>query len=222
MECGRIVLKRLCRDESGISLAEVMVAGAMASIIATAFLVVFSSFSRSVSLEESRAAALGEVQEAAANLAAELRQAAPAVDDGSPAVVLLDSDWATAELVFFSDRDANAAGPERYRYYVDACTASHCDLMRELTVADAAGPPWTFTGTPNVRRVISNLLISSDALFQGAEWSTGAEVVTTTCDATSPCSFSLVQITLRVDPDPNISAEAPVHVRHEVRMRNAN
>lgn len=211
---------RTLRNESGISLVEVMVAGAMASIVATAFIVVFSSFSRNVALEESRAAALGEVQAAVANLTSELRQAIP-LATGEPIVAVLDSAWSSAELIFYSDRADDAPGPERYRYYLDACVDGRCNLMREVTVADAPVAPWAFTGTPGTRLVVRNMLIDGDPLFRGVEWSTGAAVATTDCDATSPCDFSVVEIVIRVDPDPNFAAEAALHVRHEVRMRNA-
>ncbi len=210
---------RPIHDESGISLVEVMIAGAMASIIATAFVVLFSSFSRNVALEEARAAALNEVQSASANLTAELRQAVPLVT-GDPTVAVLDSAWSDAEIIFYSDR-ADVPGPERYRYYVDACANSRCNLVREVTVADNATPPWTFSGTPGTRVVVTNLLSDGDALFRGIDWSTGTEVATTDCDAATPCNFSSVEIVIRVDPAPNMAAEKALHVRHEVRMRNA-
>ncbi len=197
-----------------------MVAGAMATIIATAFVVLFSSFSRNVALEEARSAALSEVQAAAANLTAELRQAVP-LAAGDPTVALLDSAWASAEIIFYSDRAEDAAGPERYRYFVDACVDNRCNLMREVTVADSATPPWTFSGTPGTRLVVNNLLADGDALFRGIDWSTGSEVATTDCDAATPCDFSSVEIVIRVDPHPEIDAEQALHVRHEVRMRNA-
>ena len=84
------MLRRLLTDERGISLTEVLIAGAMASIIATAFLLVFSAFSKNVSLEEARAAALSDVQGAMTELSAELRQAVP-LTAGSPIVEVLDS-----------------------------------------------------------------------------------------------------------------------------------
>ena len=213
------MLKRIHNDESGISLVEVLVASAVASIIATAFLVLFSSFSRNVSLEEARAAALTDVQQAMTELTSELRQAI-ALNADDPVVEVLDASWATAELIFHSDR-ADAPGPERYRYYVANCSVTHCDLMRDLTVADAATPPWTFTGTPNTELIVANLLIDGDPLFSGAEWSSGSEVITSDCDSATPCDFSLVEIILRVDPDPNTAAEEPLRVLHGVRLRNA-
>lgn len=213
------MLKRILKDESGISLVEVLVASAVASIIAAAFLVLFSSFSRNVSLEEARAAALTDVQQAMSELTSELRQAIP-LNAADPVIEVLDASWPTAELIFYSDR-ADAPGPERYRYYAANCSATHCDLMRDLTVADAASPPWTFTGTPNTELMVANLLIDGDPLFTGAEWSTGSEVVTTDCDTATPCQFSLVEIIVRVDPDPNLAAEEPLRVLHGVRLRNA-
>ena len=213
------MLKRLSSDESGISLVEVLLAAAMASIIATAFLLVFSSFSRNVSLEEARASALNDVQQAMIGLTSELRQAIPLAGD-SAIIEVLDSSWATAELIFHSDR-ADAPGPERYRYYLANCTAVHCDLMRDLTVADSAAAPWTYSGAPNTKLIVPNVLIGGDPLFTGAEWSTGAEVVTTDCDTSTPCEFSLVQIIIRADPDPNLAAEEPLRVRQDVRLRNA-
>ena len=214
------MLNRLLRDESGITLTELMVAGAMAAIISAAFLVIFASFNRSISLEEARATALREVQAAAADLSVELRQAIP-LTDGSFAVASLESGWPAPELVFFSDRAREAAGPERYRYYVAGCSGNLCDLMRDITVADAGGPPWTHTGTANSERVVANVLSDGDPLFQGADWATGSEVLTSSCDASAACEFSLVQIVMRIDPHPNISAEEALHVRHEVRLRNA-
>ena len=86
------MLNRLLYDESGVTVTELMVAGAMASIIATAFLLIFSSFNRSVSLEEARATALREVQAGTSDLTVELRQAIP-LSDGSFAVASLTSAW---------------------------------------------------------------------------------------------------------------------------------
>lgn len=220
MERQGIMLKRLLRDESGITLTELMVAGAMAAIISAAFLLIFSSFNRSVSLEEARATALREVQTAAADLSVELRQAIP-LTDGAFAVASLEAGWPAPELVYYSDRAREAAGPERYRYYVSGCGGNVCDLMRDLTVADAGGPPWTFTGTANTERVVANVLSDGDPLFQGADWSTGSEVLTTSCGTGTACDFSLVRIVVRVDPDPDIAAEEPLQVRREVRLRNA-
>lgn len=219
MECAGLMLRRLRSEEAGISLAEVLVASAVASIVATAFLIVFSAFSRNVSLEEARAAALNDVQLTMTQLVSELRQAVPLVDNG-PLVEVLDSSWSSAELVFHSDR-ADEPGPERYRYYLANCSATHCDLMRDVTVADNPAAPWTFTGTPTSSLVVPNLLIGGDPLFRGAEWSTGTEVATTDCDLTTPCEFALVQVIMRVDPDPNTTAEEPLRVRNEVRLRNA-
>lgn len=219
MERGGIVLKTLRTDEGGISLVEVLVASAMASIIATAFLLVFSSFSRGVSLEEARARALTEVQAATSQLASELRQAEAVVADAPP-IETLDSAWGTAELVFYSDR-ADNPGPERYRYYLANCTATHCDLMRDVTIADSATPPWTYTGSANSRTIITSVVTGGPALFTGADWDSSSEVLTVDCDPSNPCDFSLVKIEIRVDPDPNLDAEEPLTVRQEVRLRNA-
>lgn len=214
------MLSELRRDQRGVSLAEVLIAGAMASIIATAFLLVFSAFSRNVSLEESRAAALSEMQEATSQITGELRQAV-AVAAADPLVETLDSGWATAELIFYSDRAEEAPGPERYRYYTANCTATHCDLMRDVIVADSATPPWTFTGAPVTSTVLSDVLVGPDPLFVGVDWTTGTEIKTAACDATTPCAFNLVELVFRLDPDPNRDVEEPLHVRQVVRLRNA-
>lgn len=212
------MLRRLWDDETGITLAEVLIASAMTSIIATAFLLVFSAFSRNVSLEEQRAGALSEVQLALNELASELRQAIPITDEG-PTVAVLDSAWPTAELIYYSDR-SDAPGPELYRYYVSDCSATHCNLMREVTVADSSTPPWTHSGTPTSELVIRDLLIGTEALFSGIEWSGGGEVVTSNCGSSTACAFSLVEIIVRVDPDPNRDVEEPLRIRQAVRLRN--
>ncbi len=220
MECVGHVLRRVRFDESGVSLAETLVAAAVAALIATAFLTVFSAFSRSVSLEESRAAALSEVRTAAAAFTVELRQAVrPAADQ--PIIALLESAGPAAELMFYSDRATDAPGPERYRYYLTDCTATHCNLVREVTVADGPTPPWTYSGAPATRQVVTNVMLGGGPLFLGVDWSSGTETLTTSCDWTTPCAFDLVRIVLRVDPDPDLSAEEPLRVRHEVRLRNA-
>jgi len=214
------VLRRLWTEESGISLAEVLVASAMASIIATAFLVVFSAFSRGVSLEEERSAALTEAQGAMTSLSAELRQAVRLVPDG-PLIEVLESAAPSAELIFYSDRAEDAPGPERYRYVLADCTATHCNLMREVTVADGSAPPWTYSGVPTSRRVISDIMIGGGPIFLGSNWRTGTEVETSSCNTNPRCRFDLVEIELRIDPDPNAAAEEPLLVRNEVRLRNA-
>ena len=220
MEREFLVLRSFLKDESGISLAEVLLASAMASIIATAFLVIFSGFSRNVSLEEERAAALTDVQAGMADLTAELRQAVRLTADG-PIVEVLEASGATAELVFHSDRAEDAAGPERYRYFLTGCTVTHCSLSREIKVADSATPPWTYTGAGTTRVVLNDVLRGPGTLFVGADWTTGSEVLTTSCDLTSPCVFDLIKIDVRIDPDPNIAAEEALSIHHEVRLRNA-
>ena len=215
-----LMLTRMHLDESGMTLTEVLLASAMASLIATAFLVIFSGFSRNVSLEEERAAALSDVQSAAADLTGELRQAVRLSGD-APIIEVLESAGAAAELIFYSDRADDAPGPERYRYLLTDCTATHCTLTRQVTVADAATPPWTFTSTPTSNPVVEDVMLGGDPVFRGADWATGSEIFTTSCDLSAPCEFALVQIVLRVDPDPNIAAEEPLLVRHEVRLRNA-
>jgi type II secretory pathway pseudopilin PulG len=214
------MLKRLRHGEDGISLAELLVAGAMASIIATAFITIFFAFSRGVSLEEARAAALNDVQATTADLATELRQAVGLTPDSS-AVESLQAAWPAPEITFYSDR-ADATGPERYRYFVTACSGGLCELHRELTVADAGGPPWTYTTTPVSKRVVANLITGGDALFQGASWVGGTEVVTTSCGSSNPCEVTLVEIVISVDPDPVNPAEEPLTVRHQERLRNAS
>jgi Tfp pilus assembly protein PilW len=213
------MLNRLLHAEEGISLAELLVAGAMASIIATAFISIFFAFSRGVSLEEARADALNDVQAATADLATELRQAVGLTLD-SEVVESLNAMWPDPELVFYSDR-TDAPGPERYRYFVTGCAGALCELHREVTVADAGGPPWTYTTTPGTQRVVANLISGGGALFQGAKWVGGTEVLTTSCGASSPCEITLVEIVMSVDPDPETPAEEPLTVRHQVRLRNA-
>jgi len=214
------MLRRLLRGEAGISLAEVLLASAMASIIAAAFLVIFAGFSRNVSLEEERAAALTEVQGAMADLTAELRQAVRLTADG-PIVEVLEASGVNAELVFYSDRADDAAGPERYRYTLTGCTVTHCSLSREIKVADSATPPWTYSGAGTTRVVVNDILRGTGTVFAGADWTTGSEVLTTSCDLAARCTFDLVKIDVRVDPDPNIAAEEPLSIHHEVRLRNA-
>ena len=213
------MLSRLRHGESGISLTEVLVAGAMAAVIATAFILIFSSFNRSVAIEEDRAAALGEVQSVATGLATELRQAVPLVADG-PLVESLESAWPSPELIFYSDR-LDTDGPERYRYYVTNCASGLCELWREIRVADSGGPPWTYTGAGAQRYVAGNIIAGGDPLFLGADWDSGARADIVSCDPSSPCSLALLEFTVRIDPSQRSNAEEALLVRHEVRLRNA-
>ncbi len=66
-----------------------------------------------------------------------------------------------------------------------------------------------------------NVLSDGPPLFLGSEWLSGSEALTTSCDLSNPCQFSLVKIVVRVDADPDITADEPLQVRHEVRLRNA-
>ncbi len=215
------MIRRLFTDEGGISLVEVMVAALITTMVAAVFYSIFYSFSNDVLRQEQRAASLDQVRPAVTGLIIELRQAVD-VDFDTAVVGSLDSDWSDLELVYYSDRFADDEGPERFRYYLSNCNGSLCDLMREVTRADAGtGPNWTYLGTPSAGTVVENVMTDgTDPLFSGASWRGGTETVTLDCGVSSACVFEILRIRLRVDPEPD--RDLPViDIREDVRFRNA-
>jgi len=214
--------RRIAQGERGLSLVETMIALAVTSILAAAFLTMFIGFGGEVGAQEERAATLAAARGAVADLVVELRQAVDVDGDGA-IVAALDASWSRLDLVFMSDRLADVEGPERYEYRLTNCRGVHCDLTKTITPADpGSGPNWTYTGTPHTRTVIENVRTDGpEPLFSGMSHRTGRPVVVTSCGATTPCSFELLQIRLRVDPRRNRSSRAVVEIREDVGFRNA-
>jgi Flp pilus assembly pilin Flp len=215
------LLMRVVRDERGVTLVETMVAMLITTLVAAVFYTIFYQFSSDVLRQERRATALEEVRPAVAGLIIDLRQALD-VDRDRAIVGSLDNDWSSTDLVFYSDRFTDTAGPERFRYYLTNCAASLCDLMREVTAADeGSGPAWTYTGTAGAQRVAQNVLTDgSDGLFTGVSWRSGAAVTTDQCGGVTPCQFEVLRIRLRVDPEPG-STLPVLEIYEDVRLRNA-
>lgn len=207
--------------EGGYSLIEVMVATFITTLVAAIFFGIFSQFSNDVLRQERRGNTLDEVRPAVAELMIELRQAVDV--DGDVAVVgSLDSSWSGLDLVFYSDRYADTEGPERFRYHLTDCAGGLCELIREVTAADAgSGPNWTYSATPAANRVLENVMTDgSEPLFSGVSWRGGTEDVTLACDTSPLCAFEVLRIRLRVDPEPD-APTAVISVDEDVRFRNA-
>ena len=213
---------RVLHDERGISLSEVMVATMITALVSAAFYGFFFAFADDVERQEARATTLEGIRPTVSSLVIELRQA---VDiDGDTAVVeRLDSDWASVEVVFYSDRLEDAPGPERYRYYLDSCSGNLCALMREVTLADVGtGPNWTHTGVASTTQVLRNVRTDGpEPLFSGVSWRGGTETATLQCDTGATCEFEILRMRLRVDPEPDRPTLAVIEIQEDVRFRNA-
>jgi type II secretory pathway pseudopilin PulG len=210
------------KDERGMTLIEVTVAGALSTIIAAAMITMFISLNGNVALQESRANATTEAGTAVSELVVELRQAVDLDGDGF-VVASLDGDWSSLDLQFAADRYAGDPGPEWYRYRLDNCSGGLCDLVRDRTVADTgSGPNWTFSSDPMSNVVAQNVIVDGvDHLFEGVSWSTGSEETVDFCgDAFHACEFLMVRIRLRVEPDRLDTGVEPVEVVEDVRLRN--
>ena len=210
------------KDERGMTLIEVTVAGALSTIIAAAMITMFISLNGNVALQESRADATTEAGTAVSELVVELRQAVDLDGDGF-VVVSLDGDWGSLDLQFAADRYAGDPGPEWYRYRLDNCNDGLCDLVRDRTVADTgSGPNWTFSGDPMSNVVAQSVVVDgADPLFEGVSLRTGSEEIVDFCgDAFHACDFLMVRIRLRVEPDRLDTGVEPVEVLEDVRLRN--
>jgi len=210
------------RDERGMTLIEVTVAGALSTIIAAAMITMFISLNGNVTQQESRANATTEAGTAVGEVVVELRQALDLDGDGF-VVSALDSDWESVDLQFAADRYAGDPGPEWYHYRLANCDGGLCDLVRDRTVADAGtGPNWTFSSDPVSTVVAPKVIVDSpDPLFEGVSWASGSEHVVDSCgDAFHECDFLMVRIRLRVEPDSLGAGIEPVQVQEDVRLRN--
>lgn len=215
-------MRRLLRDEQGVSLSEVMVATMITALVSAAFYGFFFAFAGDVERQEARATTLESIRPAVSSLVIELRQAVD-LDSDSAVVERLDATWASLEVVFYSDRLEDAPGPERYRYFVDNCAGNLCDLMREVTLADVGtGPNWTFTGAAGTTRVLADVRTDGpEPLFSGVSWRSGTEATTLQCDLASPCTFEVLRARLRVDPEPGKPSLPVIEIQEDVRFRNA-
>jgi len=209
------------RTEGGVTLVETMVAMLITTMVAAVFYTIFYQFSDDVLRQERRATTLEEVRPAVAGLIIELRQALD-IDNDRAVLGALDNDWSSLELVFYSDRFADTEGPERLRYHLTNCAANLCDLMRDVTAADAgSGPAWTYSGPAGTARIAQNVLTDgTEPLFAGASWRGGTLEMTNQCGTSPSCQFEVLRIRLRVDPEPG--EDLPViEVYEDVRFRNA-
>jgi hypothetical protein len=210
------------RDERGISLSEVMVATMITALVSAAFYGFFFAFADDIERQEARATTLEGIRPAVSSLVIELRQAVD-LDRDTAVVERLDSDWGSLEVVFYSDRLEDAPGPERYRYYLDGCVGNLCELMREMTLADAGtGPNWTYTGAASTTRVLTNVRTDGpEPLFSGVSWRGGTEAATLQCDTATTCVFEILRVRLRVDPEPDKPTLPVIEIQEDVRFRNA-
>ena len=94
------------------------------------------------------------------------------------------------------------------------------ETRNELVITE----PYTYPAAADLSRVlVESVVTDGTPLFTGARWVAGVKTFTDSCDGTpgNQCSFPLVDIVLRVDPDVERDALRIIEIQEEVRIRNA-
>lgn len=221
-------LRRLVRDERGVSLTEVMVSALLISIITAAFYTVFVGFMGNVRDEQLKSQAQDEGRLALSLVVVDIRQALDLVGDGEAVTELqsISAGDATDRIEFYSDRLAFSDGPERYAYELRNCVAQICELWQELTYATPpAVVPYVYPVVPTREMMIlENVVADGTSVFTGVQIAGAVQTPVAQCDGTigNRCSFALVEVVIRVDPDPTEPTPRIIEFTEQVRMRNAS
>ncbi len=220
------VMRKLRAEEDGITLTELMVATVVLALILGAVYGVLIAFYRNVRDQELKTTAQRQANTAMTGIVINLRQALDLSDIGQPVLELqsIAAGDATDKIVFQSDR-MDFQGPEEYTYELRNCAANRCELWQDTRWADAPfTEPYVYPAVPDQSRVIlEDVVTGGSSLFRGARWLAGTKTFTDSCDGSpgNQCSFPLVDVSLRVDPDVTRDVPGIIEIREEVRIRNA-
>ena len=224
------------RSDCGVSITELSVVSLIVGLVMAVVMGLFSGFFGNIQviydLEDVERQSRPVIRE----LVIQARQSIARGDAGDlhPVAELA---WDT--LSFYSDRLPydDGGAPELHTYELIDCSNGDeggvCDL--QLTVVppdDPAAEVWTYTGAPSIVRVeLENVLaddpsvVAGGALFEGIEWAgdPASQVVVASCEEStgSDCDFQLVEIHLRVDPNPAKENPRIFEIEESVRLRNA-
>lgn len=244
------MLKRLVRDERGITLVELVITMAVVAtvgvIVTGTAVVLFNNADFQLDLESVEQDTRPVLRE----MIIALREADEPNDLASVHPVT-DLDWDT--VTFFSDVppancDPNAdPGPDMVvcteddispRIIPDLVTYQLINLqvvngdqvwdLQQTVVPpdDPAAATLTYTGAGTSEVILRNVLADDGTgawgpLFAGIDWTGGVRTVLNSC-AGAACDFNLVQIQLQVDPDLVEDNPRVFEIFEEVRLRNAN
>jgi type II secretory pathway pseudopilin PulG len=134
------------RDESGISLLELVVVTSLLSVILGFVLPTFTSIQRADVGNALRLENLAEARILMATVSRDIRTAARISATSSPFVLADDR-----ELTFYANLNLSTSCPKRIRLYIDASDR----LVEQVTAPDAGGSPpnCAYSGSPTVRLV---------------------------------------------------------------------
>jgi type II secretory pathway pseudopilin PulG len=207
------------RDESGISLLELVVVTSLLSVILGFVLPAFSSIQRADVGNALRLENLAEARLLMATVSRDIRTAARISATSSPFVLADDR-----ELTFYANLALSTSCPKRIRLYIDVTDR----LVEQVTNPDAGGAPpsCAYTGTPSVRlvgRYIAN--IASQPVFTLYHEVAGTPTAFTTSDtplsAANLLLVDAVGIRFSIRKGTNFVV-APTTVVNRVRLPNVD
>lgn len=207
------------RDESGMSLLELVVVTALLSLILGFVLPAFSSLQRTDVGNALRLENLAEARLLMATVSRDIRTAARISATSSPFLLADDR-----ELTFYANLTLTTSCPKRIHLYIDATS----QLVEEVTAPDAGGTPpaCAYSGAPKVRlvgRFIANT--ASQPLFTLYYDVAGTPTAFTTADTPlSAANLLLVDaVGIRFSIRKSTSfVVAPTTVVNRVRLPNVD
>lgn len=211
------MLRRL-RSDGGFTIIEASVSVVIMSILLGAVFSVIMRVQADATDQINAADAQRTLRDAAHDIDIELRQATSDDDNANPVKKLT---W--KELQFTSYLNASA-DLQLHKYFLSGDCSTGCTLKKSVYAPVPASDPPAYSGTATFTAdLVTGIIASpSNPAFVGQTWTVGTSPtdIASCDDSGSPrCSFSLVEVSLRVDPTP-YGAVADVVIVEQVRIRN--
>lgn len=211
------MLRRL-RSDAGFTIIEASVSVVIMSVLLGSVFSVIMRVQTDATDQIAAADAQRALRDAANDIDIELRQAIGDEDSANPVKKL---GW--DELQFTSYLSAGA-DLQLHKYFLSGDCSTGCTLKKSVYPPVPASDPPAYSSTPLFTAELVGDIIASPSkpAFVGQVWTTGTSPtdIPSCDDSGSPrCDFSLVEVSLRVDPTP-FGAVADVVIVEQVRIRN--
>jgi type II secretory pathway pseudopilin PulG len=206
------------RSDGGFTIIEASVSVVIMGILLGSVFSVIMRVQTDATDQIAAADAQRALRDAAHDIDIELRQAIGDEDNANPVKKL---SW--NELQFTSYLSASA-DLQLHKYFLSGDCSTGCTLKKSVYAPVLASDPPAYSGTATFTAdLVTDIIASpSSPVFVGQTWTSGTSPtdISSCDDAGSPqCDFSLVEVSLRVDPTP-FGAVADVVIVEQIRIRN--
>jgi prepilin-type N-terminal cleavage/methylation domain-containing protein len=217
-------MRRVLRDQRGMSLPELLVAMAIFAILATVMVTMFTGFSRSFSADRSTSESTGIASSAMKELTRVIRagtEIAVAGSEGNNDPVFATASDDGIEMRAFLDTDAVTPVPVLVRFFVDAENR----LVEERWTGQRSAQSWIFpAAAASYHRTVAHSLVPRDqrerALFTYLDASGEAiPLVSGSVPVQKLRTIAAVQVTLSVRTSARTDVE-PVVLQNSVGIPN--